>query len=415
MGAKTAAELGVTRPAERPNGRIPYFLRSASERPWDLADQWDVNRTPRTLCALTLLFGGAAALAPAVSSIGVMLEPVSAVSLPFRGRAFPMERLAAPFRRIPSAAESQLSPAAQLAGRHSAGLALRLFTSAGELSVQWDLAEGPLEHPDLARSAAAGLDLYLREGESWVPVTVAVPEDNVGNYALLYSGLSSEPREWLLYLPLAAELDDLTFELPPGESLTPATSEMLDEFPYRAPVVYYGGRLAQGYGASRPGRAAGAVLGRAVDREVINLGLGEGGQLDLAAGALLAEINAAAFVIDCMDVASADTIRDRLPNFVRGLRQARPESPIILVEERPWDAERFHPHLAAEREERRQAMRSAFNSLMDRGTTALYHVRGETLGAGKGDERADAWTLNDLGHKRHGEVLAAFLGPLIEE
>ena len=66
----------------------------------------------------------------------------------------------------------------------------------------------------------------------------------------------------------------------------------LDELPHRAPIVYYGGRLAQGYGASRPGRAAGAVLGREIDREVINLGLGEGGQLDLAAGALLAEINA---------------------------------------------------------------------------------------------------------------------------
>lgn len=371
--------------------------------------------TPRTICALTLLFGGAAALAPAVGSIGETLEPVSAVSLPFQGRAFPMERLEAPFRRIPSAAEAQLSPAAQSAGRHSAGLALRLFTSAGEMSVQWDLAEGPLEHPDLPRAAAAGLDLYLREGETWVPVTVAVPEDTVGNHALLYSGLESEPREWLLYLPLAAELDELTFELPPGENLTPATSETLDELPHRAPIVYYGGRLAQGFGASRPGRSAGAVLGRTIDREVINLGLGEGGQLDLAAGALLAEINAAAFVIDCMDVASAETIRERLPNFVRGLRQARPEAPIILVEERPWEAERFHPHLAAEREERRQAMRSAFNSLMDRGTTALYHVRGDALGTGTGDERADAWTLNDLGHKRHGEVLAAFLGPLIEE
>jgi len=156
-------------------------------------------------------------------------------------------------------------------------------------------------------------------------------------------------------------------------------------------------------------------MGRELDREVINLGLGEGGQLDLAAGALLAEINAAAFVIDCMDVASAETIRERLPNFVRGLRQARPEAPIILVEERPWESERFHPHLAAEREERRQAMRSAFNSLMDKGTTALYHVRGDALGSGTGDERADAWTLNDLGHMRHGEVLAAFLGPLLGE
>lgn len=379
-------------------------------------DQPDVIPSPaKSAFALALLLTGAAAVSPAIGRTGDAIEPVSAVSLPFHGRAFPMERLESPFRRIPTASEDQLTPSAQVAGRHSAGMALRLFTSAGELSVQWDLAEGPLEHPDLPRAAASGLDLYLRQDEAWQPVAVAVPEDHVGNHALLFSGLETEPREWLLYLPLAAELENLTFELPPGENLTPATSETLDELPHRAPVVYYGGRLAQGYGSSRPGRSAGAVLGRELDREVINLGLGEGGQLDLTTGALLAEINAAAFVIDCMDVASAEVIRERLPNFVRGLRQARPEAPIILVEERPWSAESFHPHLAAEREVRRQAMRSAFNSLMDRGTSQLYHVRGDTLGTGSGDERADAWTLNDLGHMRHGQVLAAFLGPLIED
>jgi len=51
-----------------------------------------------------------------------------------------------------------------------------------------------------------------------------------------------------------------------------------------------------------------AILGRRLDRHVVNLGFSGNGRMDAAIGDLLVQIDAAAYVIDCVGNMSLGTL-----------------------------------------------------------------------------------------------------------
>ena len=112
------------------------------------------------------------------------------------------------------------------------------------------------------------------------------------------------------------------------------------------PIVYYGTSIVQGVGVSRPGRALPAILGRQLERPVINLGFSGLGKMEVALANLLSEIDAAAYVVDCLPNLDAVLITSRAGPFVQALRAARPTTPIILVEDRTYANAWTRPDLA---------------------------------------------------------------------
>jgi hypothetical protein len=56
---------------------------------------------------------------------------------------------------------------------------------------------------------------------------------------------------------------------------------------------------------------------------------------------LMAEIDAAAYVIDCLPNMNGPLVAERTPPFVRALREARPDTPILLVEDRSFTNSTF--------------------------------------------------------------------------
>jgi GDSL-like Lipase/Acylhydrolase family len=66
------------------------------------------------------------------------------------------------------------------------------------------------------------------------------------------------------------------------------------------PIVVYGTSIAQGGCASRPGMAWPAILGRKLDRPLINLGFSGNGRLEKEVIDLMIEIDAKLFVLDCL-------------------------------------------------------------------------------------------------------------------
>jgi hypothetical protein len=118
--------------------------------------------------------------------------------------------------------------------------------------------------------------------------------------------------------------------------------------------------------------AYGAILGRRLDAPVINLGFSGLGQMNPEVGALLAEIEAAAFVIDCGPNMPPQMITERAAPFVTALRQRRPRTPIILVGNISYPAGFFHaePHLLSI--EKNKALRAAYDGLPAVGVGGLY-------------------------------------------
>ncbi len=108
-------------------------------------------------------------------------------------------------------------------------------------------------------------------------------------------------------------------------------------------IVIYGTSIAQGACASRPGMSWAAILGRKMDRPVINLGFNGSGRLEPPVIDLLSELDAKIYILDCMPNLTTDSwkflgikngeqLKKRVLDAVRKLRIKQPNTPILLAD-----------------------------------------------------------------------------------
>ena len=97
--------------------------------------------------------------------------------------------------------------------------------------------------------------------------------------------------------------------------------------------MFYGTSITQGGCASRPGMAYTAIVQRLLDIPAINLGFSGNGRMEPEMAELLAELDPAVYVLDCLWNMSEEMVTERVGPFVRRLRQAHPNTPILLAED----------------------------------------------------------------------------------
>jgi lysophospholipase L1-like esterase len=130
---------------------------------------------------------------------------------------------------------------------------------------------------------------------------------------------------------------------------------------------------------------------------------------------LLAELDPAAYVIDCLPNLVADEIKERVEPFVKRLRAAHPLTPIVLVEDRTLQGafltqgqmEWYHLKDRAE-------LKAAFQRLQQSGVKDLYYIPGADLLGDDGEGTTDGSHPNDLGFTRQAEIFAKVLKPLLK-
>ncbi|MCK5942534.1 MAG: hypothetical protein KAI24_11225, partial [Planctomycetes bacterium] len=255
-------------------------------------------------------------------------------------------------------------------------------------------------------TGVSGVDLYARDDAGalrWVAVSRPSGRDVQQR---LCSGLAAAPdggREFVLYLPLYNGVERLELGVPTGASLRPAAPRT------RRPVVVYGTSITQGACASRPGMAWTAVLSRMLDREVVNLGFSGNGRMEAAVGKRLAELDAAAFVIDCLPNMSAAQVRARATPLVTALRAARPDAHVLLVEDRTFANAWILPERAAAHRDRRSALQAAYAVFEQRGDDKVQLLAGADLLGDDDEATTDGSHPNDLGMLRQARSVAAAL------
>jgi len=313
----------------------------------------------------------------------------------------------APFDRLPAAAEGVVRKEVWELSRHSAGMAVRFATDAAELHVRYRLARGEIAMSHMPATGVSGADLYCRPAPGrplrWVAVTRPAKQDVESR---LVSGLPAATREWLLYLPLYNGVDKLELGVPAGGEVKPLA-------PTGRPIAVYGTSIAHGACASRPGMAWTAIVGRQLEREVINLGFSGNGRMEPEVGRFLCELDPAVFVVDCLPNMTPEQVTERTGPLVQQLRQARATTPILLVEDRTFGNAWLAGDLAAEHAERRQALRAAFAALQQHGVAGLHLLGGEALLGDDDEGTTDGSHPNDLGMMRQAHAVAAALRPLL--
>jgi len=164
---------------------------------------------------------------------------------------------------------------------------------------------------------------------------------------------------------------------------------------------------AEGMGWKPVLRPAG--LGRRLDRPVINPGFSGNGKMEPEVGALLTEIDAAVFVIDCLPNMVEAEVAGRAEALVRQIREARPETPVILVEDRTYGNSWIMKSKRDRHAGSRAAFIRAYDKLVSSGVKGLYYVEGDALLGDDTEGTTDGSHPNDLGFVRQADVLEPVL------
>lgn len=309
-----------------------------------------------------------------------------------------------PFARLPESAKGKFSALAWQLGAESAGVCVRFATGAGAVSLRWSLTSDALDMPHMPATGVSGLDLYARGDDGrWRFVGNGRPGKQEGNLATIeFPDGAKAGRECLLYLPLYNGTKSLEIGVPPGADLGAPPPRPEGR---RAPVVVYGTSIVQGGCASRPGMVWTAILGRLLDRPVINLGFSSAGTMEPPVAEALAELDPAAYVIDCnWNMGDGQEVYiDRISKLVHAIRKAHPRTPIIFVGQSHFRTE-AHPTDLARRQE------VAVRALQEEGIGGLILVPGAGLIGEDGEGTVDGVHPNDLGMERQARALLPIVG-----
>ena len=343
------------------------------------------------------------------------LDWYDATKLTIEGKAY--SDAARFFDRFPARAEEIVREPVWDLSRHSAGMAVRFETDAACIAARWELLNEGLAMTHMPASGVSGLDLYAEEPPGrwrWAgggrPDEKEPREQQRFQEQRILEGLPPSSRRFMLYLPLYNGVNRLEIGISAGAAIAPL-SPRGDK-----PIVFYGTSILQGGCASRPGMAYPAILGRRLGREAINMGFSGNGKMDPEVADLLGEIDAALFVLDAVPNMPAETIDANAEGFVRRLREAqeaRPDTPIVMVEDRTYTNAWISPAARANNQTRREAYRAAHDRLVASGIAGITYVEGDRLIGDDDEASMDASHLSDLGFIRMADALEPILRGLL--
>jgi len=352
-----------------------------------------------------------AAGSPAIGQdkLGAAIDWHDARQFTVEGRGWAESELKSPFDRLPAKAEGRVRSAVWGLSRQSAGLCVRLASDSPAIHCRWTLTGANLALPHMPATGVSGVDLYAMTDRGWHWLATGRPTKQT-NEAALVTGLPKQKRDYMLYLPLYNGVSRVEIGFTPGSS----AAGLPRDGKLAKPLVFWGTSITQGGCASRPGMVHTAILGRRLNVPVINLGFSGNGKMEPEVAALIAELDAAAYVIDCLPNCTAAEVTERTVPLVTILRRAHPETPIVLVEDRTY-ADAF---LVAARQSRndssRSALRAEYEKLIAGGVKNLHYLPGETLLGTDGEDTVDGSHPTDLGFVHQADAMQKTLANLLK-
>lgn len=334
------------------------------------------------------------------------------------------------FDRLPARAAGVVRDVVWNLSRHSTGLTACFETDATDIAARWSFRTRPNLMLHMPAVSSCGLDLYAGSPDGhlrWLGIgrpegifttpdsvpdtTSATASDRAASslttQAALAEGLDPGRRRYTIYLPLFALIDTLEIGIPEGASFsgTPPRPE--------PPIAFYGTSIVHGASASRAGMTHVSQLGRRLGLPVLNLGFSGNGQMEPEVASFLAELNPRLYVVDCLPNMQAPLVAERAEPLVRIIRDAHPDTPIVLVEDRTYTNAPFKATHRDRQDASRQALRAAYDNLRRSGISGIHYVEGAQLLGDDGEATVDSSHPTDLGFTRQAAALEPILRSLL--
>jgi hypothetical protein len=314
------------------------------------------------------------------------------------------------YDRFPARAKDTVPENVWALSRHSSGFCVRFVTDSPKIAARWKVLNRNLGMPHMPATGVSGLDLYVNDNGVWRWIANGRPSEQTTE-ALLAGGIPEGSHEYMVYLPLYNGTESLEIGIVPTATLSKAPARPAGK---DKPVVFYGTSITHGGCASRPGMAYPAILARRINQPFINLGFSGSGKMEPEVGALVAELDAAVYVLDCLPNLTPALVTERVEPFVTALRAARPDTPIVLVENIVYQAGVFLPVYKTDYMAKNAELRAAYERLLAKGVKGLHYVPGEALLGNDGEATVDGVHPTDLGFLRMADALEAPLRKALE-
>ena len=312
------------------------------------------------------------------------------------------------YDRLPAKAEGVVRDAVWQLSRQPSGLCASFETDATQIRARWELEGAGLDMPRMPEIAFSGLDLYsVDPAGRWRWAGAPASVGSKAAEAVLLETIEPGPHRYCVYLPLANPVICLEVGVPKGaafKAIGPRTEKT---------IVFYGTSICHGYCASRSGMPHPMILGRRLDRPIINLGFAGQALMEPEVGDLLAELDPALFVLDAVPNMEAKLIDERAQAFVHKLRAARPRTPIVLVAARLYTNSWIRQSGRFQDETRKAAFSRAYERLVADGLTGLCYVAGDRLFGDDGEASMDSSHPSDVGFLRMADAIEPVLRSLL--
>jgi len=311
------------------------------------------------------------------------------------------------YDRLPLRAKTVVRKEVWDLGQRSAGICARFVTNAQAIKVRWNLRFDRLGMEHMPATGVSGLDLYIRtENGTFGWLAQGRPSKFPMNQVDLMHGLEPGWHEFLLYLPLYNGVNSVQLGISPEFSISKPASRPSER---SRPICFYGTSIVQGGCASRPGMVHTAILGRRLDYPVINLGFSGNGPMELELARFMAELDPAIFVVDCLPNMEPAQVTERAVPFVEILRQARPNTPIVLVENIAYQGSPYLPERFKGYREKNEALHQSYRRMMESGVKNIFYLPCTDLLGHDEEATVDGTHPTDLGFMRMADALEPIL------
>ncbi|MDT8390582.1 MAG: SGNH/GDSL hydrolase family protein [Lentisphaeria bacterium] len=312
-----------------------------------------------------------------------------------------------PYDRLPRKAQSLVPKSVWVLSQSSTGMCVRFRTGATAIHARWSLLKKELGEANFNRCADSGLDLYGDDNGTWRWIAATCRFDSQTPQVPIVEGLDGVERDYLLYLPLRNKLASLEVGAPADAGLKRVPPRT------RRPLVVYGTSIVHGAYASRCGMVYPSILGRRLQRPVINLGFSGSARMEIELADLLAELEAAAYILDPFPNMTRELVDERLDPFVRRLRECRPATPIVLVEDFPRTNSWILPEQERSVREKCRRCREILDKLGCEGINGLHIIQGDRLLGDDNEASIDGIHPGDLGFTRMADIIEPVLNGVL--
>lgn len=314
------------------------------------------------------------------------------------------------YSRLPDSLSTQVKESLWNLGQNSAGLSIRFATDASDIYAKWNsLNQTKMNHMNPV--GIRGLDLYtLNPDGTWAFVGSAIPSSKEENKATIVKGMGRKMREYMLFLPLYDGIYDLKIGVNKGAVLKKSESSVIRR---DKPVVMYGTSILQGGCASRPGMAHTNILQRMLNREVVNLGFSGNGHLEPEIARLMASKDAGVYVIDVLPNNTVKSLTANLEPFYHILRNAHPDTPILLVESPMYPRTKIDASYRNSIKSLNSALRDFYDRMKAGGDKHIHYFESKDILDPESEGSIDGIHFTDIGFKHFAEQLCPTLRTLL--